>query len=31
MIGMVTTQARLPWLIAVSAALLGTGLLSYQL
>lgn len=29
MIGIFTTQARLPWLIAVSAALLGVGLL-YQ-
>ena len=27
MIGMVTTRGRLPWLIAVSAALLGLGLL----
>jgi hypothetical protein len=31
MIGILTTQARLPWLIAVSAALLGIGLLLYQL
>ena len=27
MIGMVTTRGRLPWFIAVSAALLGLGLL----
>jgi len=27
MIGMLTTRNRLPWLIAVSAALLGLGLL----
>ena len=31
MIGIFTTQARLPWLIAVSAALLGIGLLLHQL
>lgn len=31
MIGIFTTQARLPWLIAVSAALLGIGLLLYWL
>ncbi len=27
MIGMFTTRRRLPWLIAISAALLGLGLL----
>jgi len=27
MIGMLTTRGRLPWLIALSAALLGLGLL----
>jgi len=27
MIGIVTTRSRLPWLIALSAALLGLGLL----
>ena len=31
MIGIFTTRARLPWLIAVSVLLFGVGLLLYQL